>query len=258
MRAERISHGNSDDESHVICHRHSRTTFFTDFLDAVQLLVDKGHRKVLNCPEGQVACRLQIYGETPGSEPLSLLKAKQKAFSKNDLKETGSTVPTATERSQEHPSKTSPPMFLLPFHICLFEEDVPFHKQALFVVWMSTLGPLLLVIRLTLMLIVVSIKTHGGFEPWFYTSILNWFIDIQCDGDELKEDGRPVVFLSNHRLTHDIVVVTMATKTQFGMNGKVLVHPKIYNSFFFRYCLGSKRHVIRYVHEIGEVLEYLP
>jgi membrane-associated phospholipid phosphatase len=150
----------------------------------------------------------------------------------------GTTTPVS---SQEIPSKASPPMYQLPFHISLFE-DVPFHKQALFVVWISTLGPLLLVIRLALMLIVVSIKgTHGVFEPWFYMSVLNWFIDIQCDGEELKQDGRPVVFLSNHHLTHDIVVVTMATKTHFGMNGKVLVHPKIYNSFFFRYFLGSKR-----------------
>jgi membrane-associated phospholipid phosphatase len=174
-----------------------------------------------------------------------LLKAKQKAFSKNDSTETGSTVPTATRRSQENASKMSPPIFQLPFHICLFE-DVPFHKKTLFVVWMSTMGPLVLVIRLALILIIASVKgPQGIWEPWFYTSVLNWFIDIQCDGEELKEeDGRPVVFLSNHHLTYDMGIVSMATKTRFGMNGKVLVHPKVYNSFCFRYCLGSKRDML--------------
>jgi hypothetical protein len=100
-----------------------------------------------------------------------LLKAKQTLLQKKTFPESTETdfpeapETLATENPQESRGRMSPPVFQLPFHICLFE-DVPFHKQALFVVWMSTLGPLFLAIRLTLAVIILSIKgPQGIFEP---------------------------------------------------------------------------------------------
>jgi hypothetical protein len=72
-------------------------------------------------------------------------------------------------------------------------------------------------------------------------SVLNWFIDITSDGEKLRKDGNPVILLTNHHITYDLAIVNTALKAQFGLNGKVLLHPKVYNNFVVRLLLGSKR-----------------
>lgn len=154
--------------------------------------------------------------------------------------ESGSQTDGTTNHSK---STRLPSSFQLPFHLSLFE-DVPVYRRVLFIFWMISVGPIVLLLRMLVMTVVFSITGPlEGFKSWMHVGVFNWFIESDCRGPEkLPNDGRPIVFLMNHHVTYDMGIVSIATRHRFGMIGKSMMHPKVYNNGVFRLLWGSKRH----------------
>lgn len=131
-----------------------------------------------------------------------------------------------------------PLSFKLPFHVSFFE-NVPFLSRFLCVVWLVTFGPIVLVVRLSWMLIVCAI---GGplmvSRPW----VCGYFLRIVTKGgDNPLDETKPVVFLTNHHVTHDVGVLCHAAKMRFGLQPKIMTHPKVIDSPFQKLIFGSQR-----------------
>ena len=50
-------------------------------------------------------------------------------------------------------------------------------------------------------------------------------------GENVLNDGRPIVFLCNHHATNDLLIIWAAVRTEFkGLSGKIFVKPQVFDS----------------------------
>jgi hypothetical protein len=118
-----------------------------------------------------------------------------------------------------------PHPYRLPFHQSIFE-DVPFANRCLFSLWICSVGPIVLMFRLIIILFAISIKGPAVLlKRWMFTGVISYWIEVEGAGavTELKDDGRPVVFLTNHHITYDLYCVLYANQMCLSQSSKIII-----------------------------------
>lgn len=159
---------------------------------------------------------------------------------------TAVTSPSSTsslvEKGGEEATPDAPRAFVLPFHTTILE-GMPWHVRIFFALWILTLGPLLLLLRVFLVCVIVSIKGISAlYQSWVFSGVLGCRYNIHDCDDLPTNDTRPVVFTSNHHITYDLGFVSFCNKIRFGLcRTKIMVHQKVYDSAILKRAFGKQR-----------------
>ena len=128
-------------------------------------------------------------------------EATSSTASSSSLSQLGSSsrCPVISSDIKEEQSVDKNPVtaFQLPFHTDLFE-GVPFVNRVAFTLWVLTVGPLFMILRVLFCMLVCLLCGPSAVVSSL-SVLVGWIVWIE--GDNLPSDTRSIVFLSNHHVS---------------------------------------------------------